>query len=259
MIASLLIIALTNAQPGLTSPDSEESAVTFARPIEIEAGASYGWMSNDIANWNTQFLEVSRALGRQSAFYGVARQSRRFELSDLEVISGLSFPLHERWTTACELSFSPTHRIAPQWSALVGEYFNFVGGWVYGIDLRMARYEPATVARFIQSLELYWGRFRGAYSLSLNTLWGDRTVSSHQVTLNYYYATRNSFGISYAMGSELERFGLMDILSNHIVVLSLVGRHWVVPTWAISYEWGWNEMLNHYSQTGVRIGLRHEF
>ena len=254
----LVIVALTGTQAAPASLDSEASAAHVDNPVEVEAGFSYEWLSNSIADWHSEFLEVSKVFGRRSALYGVLRQSRRFDLTDQEVVSGLSLPLHERWTTVYELSFSPTHRISPGWSALVGVQYNFLEGWNYGIDLRMGNYEHTSVTRFIQSVERYWGNFRGAYSLSLNTLWGAETVNSHQVAFNYYYAAKSSFGINYAMGLELERFGPVDIVSNHVIALSLLGRHWFVPGWALSYEWGWGDVMNHYSRTGVRLGLRHE-
>ena len=53
--------------------------------------------------------------------------------------------------------------------------------------------------------------------------------------------------------SELRSAGINDDS------ISIVGRHWLTPDWAIAWEIGTHEQGDLYRRTGGRLGLRYRF
>jgi YaiO family outer membrane protein len=80
------------------------------------------------------------------------------------------------------------------------------------------------------------------------------------VQLSRYYGERSYFGISVSGGREVENVGPpLGITSTRIRAVGFVGRHWITPDWALSYELGAHEQGSLYQRRGLRLGLRRSF
>ncbi len=253
----LLLALLTFPTAATPLPDTEAVSAANDAPVQVEMGFGYEWLSGGMPDWNTQSLEIVKGTGQNAVLNGIFRLARRYEQQDVDMALGISHPLNNDWITTWELAVSPTSHISPKWSALGGVHYNLHHGWLAGADTRWTAYDDVSVARLILSLEHYWGNFRSAYSLSMNTLWGGETVDTHQLAVNVYYDEKSSLGLIYATGTELEKVS-SAVVSNDIDALVAVGRHWFADRWALSYECGWNRVGTHHSGTGIRLGLRYE-
>lgn len=226
---------------------------------EFELGTTFDRLSGTYGDWASQYLEGSHTFGPRKTLYGRAQQTQRFSLQDQEVSLGGYYPLLPGWTALAETSVSPSHRVLAAWSMLGQLEIELGHGWVGHLGLRRAAYAANGNTREVLGLEKYWSRFRGAYTLSFNQMDLGGSPMSHQLQLSYYYGDRNTLGLGYAFGQEVESLGLDRFLVSDIRALALTGRHWFVPGWAVAADLTWTEQGRLYQRQGFRVGLRHLF
>lgn len=82
--------------------------------------------------------------------------------------------------------------------------------------------------------------------------------ASYQLQLSYLYGVRNTVGLAYSSGRELEYFGLpYDALADTRQFM-LTGQHWLSPNWALNYDL-YSPDSNLFRRQGLRLGLRYRF
>lgn len=115
----------------------------------------------------------------------------------------------------------------------------------------------------IVTLERFWDRYRGAYTLSSGRADGGATATSHRLQFSYFYSARSSVGLSYTTGrvfdSALPLSGLTGMTPVETSNYGVTGEHWFTPSWSINY----NALLEDHGVDGlrpeIRLGLRLRF
>lgn len=261
--AVLLAAPAAQAQP--------EPATAGLRPVasatglkapqnDIEIGYSRENLSNNQRDWTSSYLLGSQRFGERHVLYGGLRETRRFGLDDSEVHAGLYYPLATTWTAQVEGSLSPTHEVLPKSSVYGQLQKSLAGGWGLGLGLRHNEYTLSASNVVSLLAERYWGNFRGAYTLYSGKPEGASSGASHRFQLSYYYADRNSVGLSYTEGREVENIGPpRGVLASDVRNWTLSGQHWLTPAWALTYDLVNHEQGNLYRRQGLRLGIRHNF
>lgn len=263
VVATLLAVASAGAQPLLdtgTLKPGEPATGLKARRTELELGYSRETLTNNLPDWTSTYLLASHQFGERKTVYGGLRQTRRFGLDDTEAHAGLYYPVAETWTSLVEVSVSPTHEVLARYSAYGQMQKNLPGGWGVGLGLRHNEYSLIGTNVLSAFAERYWGNFRGAYTLYSGRPEGAASAASHRFQLSYYYADRNSVGLSYSNGREVEYLGPpRGVLTSDVKNWTLSGQHWLAPAWALTYDVVNHEQGNLYRRQGLRLGLRHSF
>ena len=229
-------------------------------PTELEVGYSRETLSNNLPDWTSSYLLAVHRFDERKTFYGGLRETRRFGLDDTEAHGGLYYPLGATWTSLVEVSASPTHEVLARYSAYGQMQKNLPGGWGLGLGLRHNEYSLTGTNVLSAFAERYWGNFRGAYTLYSGRPEGASSAASHRFQLSYYYAARNSVGLSYSNGREVEYLGpSRGVLTSDVKNWTLSGQHWLAPAWALTYDVVNHEQGNLYRRQGLRLGLRHSF
>lgn len=229
-------------------------------PTELEIGYSRETLSNNLPDWTSSYLLAVHRFDERKTLYGGLRETRRFGLDDTEAHAGLYYPLGATWTSLVEVSASPTHEVLARYSAYGQIQKNLPGGWGLGLGLRHNEYSLTGTNVLSAFAERYWGNFRGAYTLYSGRPEGASSAASHRFQLNYYYAARSSFGLSYSNGREVEYLGPpRGVLTSDVKNWTLSGQHWLAPTWALTYDVVNHEQGKLYRRQGLRLGLRHSF
>jgi YaiO family outer membrane protein len=232
-----------------------------AHAQEIEAGFSRETLTGGRPDWESRYLEGAYRFGERQTLYGQLRETERFGLRDTEVMAGLYLPLSRSWTALVEASGSETHRVLPH-SSIYGElHLEFLRGWGAKAGLRRSKFTNAEVDVRVLGFERYFGAWRAAY-----TLYSGRPEQAadweeaHQLRLDRYYGERSSIGLAFTSGREAENVGPpLGIVVSDVESVSLIGRHWLGNSWAVSYELLAHEQGDLYRRRGLRIGARYGF
>ncbi len=133
------------------------------------------------------------------------------------------------------------------------------GGWGLGFGVRQTEYNFASGNLVSFSAERAFGSFRGAYTLYSNRAEGAGLGSAHRFEVNYLYGERNSVGLSYTTGRDIENVAPPGTLAlAEVRDWTLSGRHWLSPNWALTYDVLSQEQLL-YRRQGLRLGVSRSF
>lgn len=254
----ILAQASTALQPSL---EVAAPAVGLKPPrTEAEIGFTRETLTNNLPDWKSVYFEAMHQIKDHHTLYGGLSETERFGLNDTEAHGGLYYPLGTAWTSLAEASVSPTHEVLPRYSLFGQLQKSLPGGWGVGLGLRHSEYSQIGTNTVSLLAERYWGNFRGAYTLYSGRPEGASSGSSHRFQLSYYYADRSSIGLSYSTGREVENVGPpRGVISSDVQNLTLSGRHWFAPNWALTYDLLNQEQGTLYRRQGLRLGIRHSF
>ncbi|HEX6692600.1 MAG TPA: YaiO family outer membrane beta-barrel protein [Burkholderiales bacterium] len=236
----------------------------LARPaaaLETEAGATYERLTNDEPDWKSLYLEAAHAFAPRQTLYGTLRETERFDLRDRELSAGYAHPFGTAWTAVLEASHSPEHNVLPDKSFFGQLYWAAGGGWVLNGGARFSEYTDTDTRILTAGVERYFSSYRASYTFYNGKPEDTGSASSHRLAFDhYYYGERSRVGMAVSWGREVENVGPPSgIVTSDVRALSVVGRHWLTPEWAVAWELGTHEQGDFYRRTGGRLALRYRF
>lgn len=237
-----------SAEPGSYGPPSNQ----------IEVGGGYDHLSNNRAPWNSQYLLFSKQFQPRTSLYGGVQHTERFDLDDVQLHLGGYLPLADRWTADLEAGYSPTGRVLPQHYEMVHVQRSFDGGLNLGAGYRFREYATAQTHAALFTAEQYLSSFRLAYTYSPSFV-RNQTAHNHNVQLGYWYSDYSFVNLSYGIGNELNNIIPFGVVSAQVESYGINGRHWITPTWAITWSFGHQRQGHFYDRTGGHIGIRWAF
>lgn len=232
-----------------------------AAAFETEVGISYDRLTNDKPDWRSVYFEGAHAFAPRQTLYGALRETERFDLRDRELSAGYAHPFGTDWTAVVEASHSPQHNVLPD-KSLFGQLYWAAGrGWVLNAGARLNEYTDTNTRILTAGLERYFGSYRAAYTFYNGKPEDTGSASSHRLAFDhYYYGERSRIGAAVAWGREVENVGPpTGIITSNVRAISLAGRHWLAPDWALAWEFGTHEQGDLYRRTGGRLALRYRF
>jgi len=232
---------------GLKPPrdDAETAAVT---PDASDPGIRWRGVSN--------LLDLAPRL----SLYGGSGvlETRHFATQHADYSMGLYRPLGTV-SPLGEGSASPLNDALPKYTLHRQVTGTIGGGFGLGFGVRPSEYNFTTTNLLSVSAEQYIGSFRGAYTLYSNRADGSSLGSAHRFQVNYFYGERNTVGLAYTTGRDLEHLGpAVGLPANDVRDLSLSGRHWLSPNWALTYE-ALQQEQTLYKRQGLRLGVSRSF
>jgi YaiO family outer membrane protein len=226
----------------------------------IEAGASYDRLDHSFADWYNAYLYGEHRFAPHQLVYAQIERTRRFDLTDNQLLAGYYHPLSEQWSLWVEGSGSGSHQVLPRWSGLFDIGRTLPHGFRAEIGYRYSDYRPNPAQLGMLTIERYFGDYRAAYTLYVGKPDGAGAASAHRFACNWYYSDASSVGLAFTTGREVENVGPpTGIVTTEVRDVSLMGRHALDRDWALSYELHWHEQGDLYSRQGVRLGLRRSF
>lgn len=134
------------------------------------------------------------------------------------------------------------------------------GGWGLGFGMRETEYNFSTKNLLSFSAHRDFGNFRGAYTLYSNRAEGAGLGSAHRFEVRYLYGERNTIGLSYTSGHDIDNVGLPAAFSaSDVRDWTLSGRHWLSPNWALTYDVLSQDQGSFYRRQGLRLGVSRSF
>lgn len=258
LVSTIRVYPAPASQPCETFFPPSDTIDHTSRPMEIEAGFSYEDLDNMFEDWRSVYVEVSKKLDHRTSLHGNVRQTDRFSLKDQEVLAGAASPVDGALSAILEVTGSPSHRVLPQWSLLAQVLYEFEPGWLTDVGWRHARFNAATVNLGLATVEHYWDSFRASYTAYVAFVPDAGTGAAHRLSASWFYDDRSAAGVAVSIGKEVENLGPSgSILSSSVRSFVLAGRHWLTPSWGVTYEVGLYVQGDFYTRRGLRLGFRY--
>lgn len=193
-------------------------------------------------------------------FSGGSFQSRRFTTSEFDFSLGLHQPVGQNITALSDASIHSLHDTLPQYTLYSHVTRLIPGGWGIGFGVRQTEYNFATGNLLSLSAERSFGNLRGAYTLYSNRAEGTGLGSAHRFEVSYLYGERNTIGLAYTTGRDIDSVALPVSLSmSDVRDWTLSGRHWLTPNWALTYDLLSQDQGTLYRRQGLRLGVSRSF
>ena len=189
---------------------------------------------------------------------GVTTEARRVTTSDADFRFALHQPLGQNIPALAEPNIHTLHDVLPRYTLQSQVTRNLAGGWGVGFGIRQTEYNFTSTNLLSLSAERQWGSVRGAYTF-MNRAEGLGLSGAHRFELSYLYGERNTIGLAYSTGREIDNVAfaaglpLMDARD-----WTLSGRHWLSPNWALTYDL-LSEQGSLPRRPGLRLGVSRSF
>ena len=230
-----------NDPPGLIAPTSRWLGPTSAATVDLSADGRAANLADAQHNRERYTL------------YGGVREVPRLGPQAVESYGGVLYPLTENWGSSLEAGVTQDTQFTPRRYSLFGQlHTTLSAGRELSLGLKYI-YDYPQAPFFGLSSESAAGITNG---LALAPRFGGG--AGYQLQLSYLYGVRNTVGLAYASGRELEYFGSpYDALADARQFM-LTGQHWLSPNWAFNYDI-YAPDSNLFRRQGLRLGLRYRF
>ncbi|HTM60504.1 MAG TPA: YaiO family outer membrane beta-barrel protein [Burkholderiales bacterium] len=231
-----------------------------AAALEMEGGFTKENLTNNKPDWKSIYLEAAHDFAKRQTLYGGVRETERFDFRDTELAAGYYHPFTEHLTAQIEGSHSSSHNVLPENSLFTAASWELSKGWVASGGVRYNQYTDNDSRVLNAGIERYFGNYRLFYGIFNGKPQGAPSASAQRLGLDYYYGEKSRIGAGITWGREVEYVGPpTGIITSDVRAVSVYGRHWFTPAWAVSWEALRQEQGDLYTRTGIRLGLRHLF
>ena len=193
-------------------------------------------------------------------FSGGAFSSRRFTSGDYDFRLGAHRPAGQNIAALAESSIHSLQDALPRYTLYTQVTRILPGGWGLGFGVRQTEYNFATTNLLALSAERSFGNVRGAYTLYSSRAEGSGLGSAHRFEVSYLYGERNTIGLSYTTGRDIDSFAPSPgITPSDVRDWTLSGRHWLSPNWTLTYDVLSQEQGPLLRRQGLRMGVSRSF
>lgn len=240
---------------------AEGSALRGLKPPQ--GPVAFGPMSTAAAPGEARLKRTGAALPELTsrlALSGGTADMRRVATGDLDIRFGLHQPTGQHIPALADASIHSLQDVLPRFTAGSQMTRYLPGGWGIGLGVRQSDYAFTTSNLLSLSAERQWGNWRGAYTLYSTRTDGLGVGSAHRFEVSYLYGERNTVGLAYTTGRDIETFGTpAALIAGDARDWTLSGRHWLSPNWALTYDVMGHEMGAPYRRQGLRLGVSRSF
>jgi len=227
-------------------------------PTGDESQIGYAWSGTEPSlkrNGNDTLPDFSPRLFLSGGTYA----ARRITTSEIDYRFALHQPAGQNIAALAEPGVGSLGDLLPRYTLSTSFTRALPGGWGLGFGVRQTEYNFATANLLSLSAERSFGSFRGAYTLYSSRADGAGLGNAHRFEVSYLYGERNTIGLSYTTGRDIDNVALPAALSTTDVRdWTLSGRHWLSPNWALTYDVLSQEQAL-FRRQGLRLGVSRSF
>lgn len=246
-LLALLIACLS----GLTHAQGATTTTT------LRTFASEENLSNNGADWREVGVGIKFGLKPRQMLDLSAGDFHRFGLHDSQYAVIYTQPLDPKLVATLGATASPTHQFLAKHAFAGSLQYEFAHAWLVHAGMRNSSYDAVSVNEGLFLLEHYFSSFSWIVGWRPTRAY-DTSANSFELRGTYYYGERNSIGLVLSNGEEASSVPGGVVLTD-VTSAALVGRHWVTPSWAVSYGATYSRQGDFYTRKGLNIGLQYAF
>jgi YaiO family outer membrane protein len=198
--------------------------------------------------------------GRLLSDGGYALESQHTPVGPFDIRTALYQPAGQNISTLADTYATAAYEALPRYTLSSQISHALPGGWGLGLGVRQNEYSYITTNLLSFSAEHAWGNLRGGYTLYSSRADGSGLGSAHRFQVSYAYGERNSVGLAYTVGRDVENPALaLGMQLADVRDLTLSGRHWLTPNWALTYDLLSQEHAYLNRRQGLRLGVSRSF
>lgn len=191
--------------------------------------------------------------------YSGTRAMSGLTAANSRAIGGMLYPLSGNWFSTVEASIDGASPLSTRGYGLLGQVHKLLpGGWGVSLGLNYNVYESGASRLQGSASEPFTlpSQAWPVHPAAGNTF----TTSGYELRLNYRYGERNSLGVTYGSGSELDYTRqMLGMQPGEGRQFGLTGEHWLTPDWAVNYGLMAQEQIGPHRGQGLRLGVRYRF
>lgn len=232
-----------------------------AQPYDeaLEAGFGFDSLSGNYDNWQNAYVQYEQSLSNKTLGYLRFNQTRRFDLSDNELLAGFYTDLNENWQLFGELGGSGTSRVRPELQGQIILSRALSNGYLISAGTHRSHWPTSTSQGYSLQLERYFDQWRWSYRIRQDHLLGGDSALSHAATLSYFYDEWSTITLALNQGEEAEKVAPQQVLITKVKGISMYGLHQLSPDWGLRWALSFNQQGDFYDRRGVLLGLRYRF
>ncbi|MGZ8154006.1 MAG: YaiO family outer membrane beta-barrel protein [Burkholderiales bacterium] len=238
---------------------AEGSSLRGLKPprVSLDPGVSGGALVAGGAGFKLGSLDLAPAL---SSYGGFTFESQRLASPSIEFRSALYQPPGQNISALADAYSNPFYEALPRYTLSQQVSRSLGGGWGLGFGVRQNEYTYFTTNLLSFSAEHTWGNLRSGYTLYSSRADGSALGAAHRFQVSYAYGDRNSIGLAYTTGRDIENPALtLGLPLADVRDWSLSGRHWLSPNWALTYDVLSQEHAYLNRRQGLRLGVSRSF
>lgn len=186
--------------------------------------------------------------------------SQRFAGASFDLRSSVYQPVGQNISNLADANANPFYEALPRYTLSNQLSRGSSSGWGMGLGVRQREYSYVTTNLVSVSAEHAWGNLRSGYTMYSNRADGSALGSAQRFQVSYAYGDRNSVGLAYTTGRDVENPALtLGLQPADVRDWSLSGRHWLSPNWALTYDVLSQEHAYLARRQGLRLGVSRSF
>jgi YaiO family outer membrane protein len=247
------------ASTPVVSPPTSPAPLEASARIEVELNTTQERLTKGLPNWTTNAIFLSWRDAERRSWYGGWRDVRRYNLNDTDAHVGTVQPLGNDFSLQGEVGGSGSHRFLARSYAQLVMHKSFGTDWMTSVGWKESHFDAGRTVLGTFAVERTLRSYRVGYTLYEGRPDGAGFSPSHRLHLSRDYGDRNVMTVSLIDGRETEASGNGRFLTSPISGLSVSGKHWFTPDWALSWDVIQQKQGDLYTRKGVTLGIRRAF
>jgi YaiO family outer membrane protein len=228
----------------------------------VEAGYTYDGLTNNYANWNSEYLNIFVPLHENGFINAQIQNANRYgEVDqDLNVLYAYPFSygvMNVFGGGSANGHFLPQTTVGAEWNGRLPQSF----GYIVGVNQKQfsSFYSNALTNAYNLGLEKYIGEYRLAYVGNINTINRQQEAYASKIQIQWVGSSNNRLGFTYAWGREPIAASLNELVSINFSYAQIDSLYWLNKTVGITTAI-WHGMEGaYYQRNGFQIGIRVNF
>lgn len=261
-------VAVAQQEPDLQTNVESFQELAPARPsvfdssAYIEAGYTYDSLTNNYANWNSEYLNLFMPLHENGLVNVQLQNANRYGQVDQDINITYAYPfsygiLNLYGGASPNGHFLPESTLGTEWDGRLPNAF----GYILGVNQKQfsSFYSNASTNAYNVGVEKYIGEFRFAYVGTISTINRDAGSYASKVQAQWVGPTNNRLGITYAGGMEPTVVSLNNLASVQFSYVQVDSLYWLTKTIGITAALWHGREASYYQRNGGQLGLRFNF
>jgi YaiO family outer membrane protein len=220
-----------------------------------DAGYIRETLDIDSPDWHNRYASISSSGSAGIAYAAGVEKVKRYNIDDQQLNLAAYYTHEDGVSFVITGSYSDTYTLLPKHSLGLEAHGLRYQQWLFNSGIKHTVYPLTNNQTLTLGVSRRLWLFNLGYEFKPALVEGKANVYGHKLYADHYYGTRNHLGISFSKGEELESDGKTFSALYQTQTLSINGKHFIRPKWAMTYGLMTHQQDNLHQRNGFQLGL----